>query len=84
MKYNREKFLRDLASILHHLHLSVMHLSALVELALEGIILRTVKFVFETKGESVPWVPVGFDGYGLLDSTVITDMTSDFIPNCIN
>ena len=69
-KYNRDTFLRDFPSILHP-GSPFSHLSAVAELALEGILQD--KFVFESSDEIVPKFPEGFDGYGLLDSTVITD-----------
>ena len=68
--YNREKVLRDLPSILHP-GSPFSNLSAVAELALEGILQD--KFVFESSDKMVPKFPEGFDGYGLLDSTVITD-----------
>ena len=69
-KCNRENFLRGLPSLLHP-GLPFSHLGAVAELALEGILLD--KFVFESSDEMVPQFPEGFDGYGLLDTTVITD-----------
>ena len=69
-KYKREKFLRHLPSILHP-GSPFSNLGAVAELALEGILQD--KFVFESSDEMVPEFPDGFDGYGLLDSTVITD-----------
>ena len=69
-KFNKETFLRDLPSILHP-GSPFSNLSAVAELAVEGI--RQDKFVFESSDEMVPEFPEGFDGYGLLDSTAITD-----------
>ena len=69
-KYNRMNILRDLPSILRP-GSPFSHLGAVAELALEGILQD--KFVFESSDEMVPKFPEGFDGYGLLDSTVITD-----------
>ena len=68
-QFNRETFLRDLPSILHP-GSPFSHLGAVAELALEGILQD--KFVFDSSDEMVPKFPEGFDGYGLLDSTVIT------------
>ena len=69
-KYNRTNILRDLPSVLHS-GIPFSHLGAVAELALEGILQD--KFVFESSDEMVPKFPEGFDGYGLLDFTAITD-----------
>ena len=69
-KYNSETLLGYLTSIWHPAS-NFSHLSALAELALEGILQN--KFIFETTDEMVRRFPEGFDGYGLLDTTVITD-----------
>ena len=68
-KYHEETFLQDLPSILHSIS-PFNHLGGLAELALEGILQD--KFVFDSSDEIVPEFPEGFDGYGLLDSAVIT------------
>ena len=69
VKYNEMTFLQDLPSILNSTS-PFSHLGAVAELALEGILQD--KFVFNSSDEMVPEFPEGFDGYGLLDSTVIT------------
>ena len=66
----RTNILRDLPSVLHS-GIPFSHLGAVAELALEGILQD--KFVFESSDEMVPKFPEGFDGYGLLDFTAITD-----------
>ena len=69
-EFDREPLLRYLTSIWHPSS-SFSHLSALAKLALDGIIQD--KFIFESTDEMVRLFPDEFDGYGLLDSTVITD-----------
>ena len=69
MSYN-ETFLQDLPFILHP-GSPFNHLGAVAKLALEGILQD--KFVFDARDEMLPQFPEGFDGYGLLDSTTITD-----------
>ena len=65
--YNEDTFLQVLPSILHP-GSPFSNLSAVAELALEGILKD--KFVFDSSDEKQS--PEGFDGYGLLDYTVIT------------
>ena len=69
-EHDGEPLLNYLTSIWHP-GSPFSHLSALAKMALEGIVQD--KFVFETTDEMVRWFPDGFDGYGLLDATVITD-----------
>ena len=69
-KYKRGTFLKHLPSILHP-DSPFRHLGEVAGLALEGILQD--KFVFDSSDEMVPQFPEGFDGYGLLDSAVITD-----------
>ena len=65
-----EMFLRNLTSLLHP-GSPFNHMSALTELALKGVLQG--KSIFERTDKMVAQFPEGFDGYGLLDSTVITD-----------
>ena len=67
-KYNEETFLHDLPSILHS-DSPFSHLGAVAKLALHGILQDT--FVFKTINDMESQFPEEFDGYGLLDSTVI-------------
>ena len=70
LKYNKEMFLRDLTSILQP-GSPFSYLHGVAKMALEGILQD--KYIFETNDGLVPEFPEGFDGYGLLDCTVLTD-----------